>query len=93
MLSFRFSHLKFRNDLEWNLLGFAVIAICGLLINILIIWFYDFSFLGFFNLLLIFFLVLSQITSWGVGPGGERSWVFSSLTADAAAALLEQGRF
>ena len=67
MLSFRFSHLKFRNDLEWNLLGFAVIAICGLLINILIIWFYDFSFLGFFNLLLIFFLVLSQITSWGVG--------------------------
>lgn len=60
------SQYKFRNDLKWSILGFIIIAFCGLSINILITRYFGFAILGYFNLLLVFFLVLSQISSWGI---------------------------
>jgi len=60
------SQYKFKNDLKWNVFGFFIIAICGLSINILITRHFDFAILGYFNILLVFFLVLSQISSWGI---------------------------
>ncbi len=57
---------KFKNDLKWNIAGFLLVAICGLSINILITRYYSFAILGYFNILLVFFLVLSQISSWGI---------------------------
>ncbi len=60
------SQYKFKNDLKWNIVGFVIIAICGLSINILITRNFGFAILGYFNILLVFFLVLSQISSWGI---------------------------
>jgi len=52
--------------LTWNILGFLIIAVCGLAINILITRYFGFAILGYFNILLVFFLVLSQVSSWGI---------------------------
>lgn len=60
------SQYKFKNDLTWNILGFLIIAVCGLAINILITRYFGFAILGYFNILLVFFLVLSQVSSWGI---------------------------
>ncbi len=60
------SQYKFKNDLKWNIVGFFIIAFCGLSINIIITRYYSFAILGYFNILLVFFLVLSQISSWGI---------------------------
>ena len=57
---------KFRSDLNWNLISFLIVALSGLSINLLITRYYGFKGLGFFNLLLVFFLVLSQLLSWGI---------------------------
>ena len=52
--------------MTWNILGFLIIAVCGLAINILITRYFGFAILGYFNILLVFFLVLSQVSSWGI---------------------------
>ena len=57
---------KFKKDLYINLCSFVFIAASGLSINIVIAEFYSFSALGFFNLLLVYFLVLSQLFSLGI---------------------------
>lgn len=52
--------------MKWSILGFLIIAVCGLSINILLTRHFSFAILGYFNILLVFFLVLSQISSWGI---------------------------
>lgn len=57
---------KFNIDLSWNLISFGVIAIVGLLINVLIVKFLDYETLGLFNQALSFYLILSQLSSFGI---------------------------
>ena len=57
---------KFNIDLSWNLISFGVIAVVGLLINVLIVKFLDYETLGLFNQSLSFYLILSQLASFGI---------------------------
>ena len=65
-LTFNSTNKKFVKDLNWNIAAFAGSAICGLIINILLVRIYNYEILGSFNLLLACFLVISQIASLGI---------------------------
>lgn len=57
---------KFSNDLLWNAAAFAGSALLGVLVNLLIIRFYDASALGVFNLVYAAYIILSQLAVGGV---------------------------
>lgn len=57
---------KFSGDLFWNVIGFGVIAVCGFSINSFIAVKYDFKTLGYFNIVYALYILLSQISVWGV---------------------------
>src|SRR5689334_6055994 len=57
---------KFDVDLLWNAVSFGMSAIIGLLINIIIVKFYDTSALGVFNQVFAIYILLSQVAVGGV---------------------------
>jgi len=57
---------KFKNDLFWNAISFGGIVVLGVLLNILILTFYDESALGVFNQVYAIFILLSQLAVGGV---------------------------
>ncbi|MEO7081486.1 MAG: oligosaccharide flippase family protein [Flavobacteriales bacterium] len=57
---------KFSNDVAWNAAAFAGSAVLGILVNLLIIRFYDASALGVFNLAYAAYIILSQLAVGGV---------------------------
>ena len=57
---------KFNIDLSWNIISFGLIAIIGLLINVVIVKFLNYEALGVFNQVLAFYLILSQLSSFGI---------------------------
>ncbi len=57
---------KFNRDLLWNMGSFGFIAVAGVLINILIVAFYDSSALGVFNQVYAIYILLSQLAVGGV---------------------------
>lgn len=57
---------KFSNDVAWNAAAFAGSAALGILVNLLIIRFYDASALGVFNLAYAAYIILSQLAVGGV---------------------------
>ena len=57
---------KFNSDLIWNIGSFGIIAFCGLAINIIITTKYGFKELGQFNIIYVIYLLLSQISAWGI---------------------------
>jgi O-antigen/teichoic acid export membrane protein len=57
---------KFKQDITWNAGAFALSALFGVLVNLLIIRFYDASALGVFNLVYAIFILLSQLAVGGV---------------------------
>ncbi len=58
--------MKFKKDLFWNYVSLMIMAIAGLLMNTLIGYFYDSSVLGIFNETYAWYMILSQITVWGI---------------------------
>lgn len=58
--------MKLKKNLFWNYLSLIFMAIAGLLMNSLIIYFYDSSVLGMFNETYAWYMILSQITVWGI---------------------------
>ena len=65
-LIYNSTNKKFVKDLNWNVAAFVGSAICGLIINILLVRIYNYEILGSFNLLLACFLVVSQVASLGM---------------------------
>jgi len=57
---------KFTQDITWNAGAFALGALFGVLVNLLIIRFYDASALGVFNLVYAIYILLSQLAVGGV---------------------------
>lgn len=57
---------KFSNDLIWNVLGFGGIVLIGILINVIILNFYDTNALGVFNQVYALYILLSQLAVGGV---------------------------
>lgn len=57
---------KFNIDLIWNLGSFGFIALAGLLVNFLIIYFKGYDELGLFNQVYAIYIVLSQICVFGI---------------------------
>lgn len=57
---------KFSNDLIWNVLGFGGIVLIGILINVVILTFYDTKALGVFNQVYAIYILLSQLAVGGV---------------------------
>ncbi len=57
---------KFSNDLIWNAGAFALAAGFGVLVNLLIIRWYDAAALGVFNLVYAVYILLSQLAVGGV---------------------------
>jgi O-antigen/teichoic acid export membrane protein len=60
---------KFNTDLLWNALAFAGIVVMGILLNVLIIKFYDETALGVFNQVYAIYILLSQLAVGGVHLG------------------------
>lgn len=57
---------KFQRDVVWNLASLAVLAVSGVLLNVVIAWFYDPAVLGIFNQVYAFYMVFSQFAVAGV---------------------------
>ena len=57
---------KFNIDLLWNVAGFGISGIIGILINVLLYRFYDSSVLGVFNQIYAVYIMLSQLAVGGV---------------------------
>ena len=57
---------KFSKDLLWNASAFALSALLGVLVNLLIVRFYDPAALGVFNLVYASYILLSQLAVGGV---------------------------
>ena len=57
---------KFTTDLIWNAGAFALSAVLGVLVNLLIIRYYDAAALGAFNLVYAVYILLSQLAVGGV---------------------------
>jgi len=64
--SFRFD--KFHSDLRWNFVSFGVIAASGLLLNVLIAYFYTPEDLGVFNQSYAIFIVVTRFAVVGLPP-------------------------
>lgn len=63
---------KFNTDLLWNMASFGLVAIIGILLNIIILKVYDTSVLGVFNQVFAIYLLLSQLAVGGVHLGVQR---------------------
>lgn len=57
---------KFTQDITWNAGAFALSALFGVLVNLLIIRFHDAAALGVFNLVYAIYILLSQLAVGGV---------------------------
>ena len=57
---------KFNIDLFWNLISFGLVAVIGILINVIILKSYDSSALGVFNQIYAIYILLSQLAVGGV---------------------------
>ncbi len=57
---------KFRRDVMWNLAGFAVQGVSGILLNVLIGRYYDAATLGIFNQAFAFYIFISQFAVFGL---------------------------
>ncbi|MBA64839.1 MAG: hypothetical protein CMG55_03460 [Candidatus Marinimicrobia bacterium] len=57
---------KFNNDLLWNVGSLAILALSGILSNILIIQFYDAEYLGVYNQVFAVYIFFSQFAVGGI---------------------------
>lgn len=57
---------KFNVDLKWNAASFALSAVFGVLLNVVIVRWYDAAALGVFNLVYAVYIMLSQVAVGGV---------------------------
>lgn len=58
--------MKITRDLMWNYVSIAIMAVSGALMNAVIAFFYDSSTLGIFNETYAWYMIISQITVWGI---------------------------
>jgi O-antigen/teichoic acid export membrane protein len=73
---------KFSLDLLWNMASFGLVAIIGILLNIIILKVYDTRVLGVFNQVFAIYLLLSQLAVGGVHLGVQR-FVPANIKSDA----------
>lgn len=66
MFDTSFLKSKFSQDLIWNYASFALLAISGILINLIIAFFYGAASLGRFNLIYTVYILLSQFSVGGI---------------------------
>lgn len=66
MLNKNTASFKFNLDLLWNMGAFALSAVIGVLLNVIIIKFYDADVLGVFNQIYAVYILLSQLAVSGV---------------------------
>ena len=57
---------KFTIDLSWNVISFGVMGVSGILLNVLIAKFYNVATLGVFNQLYALYILLSQLSVFGI---------------------------
>ena len=58
--------MKIKGDIFWNYVSLMIMAIMGLAINSIIIKFYNSSVLGIYNETYTWYMILSQISVWGL---------------------------
>ncbi len=58
--------MKITRDLMWNYVSIVIMAVSGALMNAVIAFFYDSSTLGIFNETYAWYMIISQITVWGI---------------------------
>lgn len=58
--------MKFKKDLIWNYLSLILMAFSGLLMNAVIVLFYGSATLGVFSETYAWYIILSQISVWGI---------------------------
>jgi hypothetical protein len=63
---------KFNTDLLWNMASFGLVAIIGIVLNIIIFKVYHTDVLGVFNQVFAIYLLLSQLAVGGVHLGVQR---------------------
>jgi len=57
---------KFGSDVIWNIASLAVLAVCGIIVNIIIAWYYSPDVLGAFNQVYAVYMVFSQLAVAGI---------------------------
>ena len=57
---------KFGTDVLWNVASLAVLAVCGIVMNIIIAWYYTPDILGAFNQVYAVYMVFSQLAVAGI---------------------------
>ena len=57
---------KFGSDVIWNIASLAVLAVCGIVMNIIIAWYYSPDVLGAFNQVYAVYMVFSQLAVAGI---------------------------
>lgn len=65
-MKYRIMNYEVKKGLFWNYISLAVAAVAGLMLNILIEYFYKSSVLGIFNETYAWYMILSQISVWGI---------------------------
>ena len=79
---------KFNVDLNWNFFSFGFIAVIGLGINVAVVKILNFESLGVFNQVLSFYLILSQLSSFGIHLSIQRYIPEIALKEDRRASLV-----
>ena len=57
---------KFGTDVIWNVASLAVLAVCGIVMNIIIAWYYTPDILGAFNQVYAVYMIFSQLAVAGI---------------------------
>jgi O-antigen/teichoic acid export membrane protein len=57
---------KFGQDVLWNMASLVVLGLCGILLNLVVAWFYNPSILGIFNEVYAVYMVFSQFAVAGI---------------------------
>ena len=57
---------RFQQDVAWNMVGYALMGVCGILLNVLIGIFYDPATLGVFNQVFAIYILFSQFAALGI---------------------------
>lgn len=58
--------MKYKSDIIWNYVSLVIMAVVGLLMNTIVVLFYDADALGLFNETYAWYMILSQVSVWGI---------------------------
>jgi len=81
------SHNKLTRDITWSMGSFFILAVSGIIINIVVAAFRDAAALGVFNLAYAVYIVASQLAIWGIHYSVLRHAAYYQDDADRRGAM------